>query len=253
MFNENYIIKGKIVCETGLHIGGSNDSLDIGGSDSMIIRDSATERPYIPGSSLKGKLRSLFELNEQKSIDSILGDAKGGPSVDEESLAVKIFGISADKANKIKYPTRLIVRDSYPNEEDNKFWDEHEEIIKGTELKYENTIDRIKSSANLRNIERVPKGSVFDFEMIFSRYDDEENNLRYLFEAMEYLEDNYLGGSGSRGYGKVRFKDISVVIRGQDYYKEDAKEKEIVLNAESVKSAKINFLEETKEYWEQMF
>lgn len=120
MFKENFVIKGKLVCETGLHIGGANDAINIGGADSILIRDSVSDLPFIPGSSLKGKLRSLLELNDKKSIQSVL-EKKGKSSTDEDSIAVKIFGISSDKKNNLKYPTRLIVRDSFPTEESINF------------------------------------------------------------------------------------------------------------------------------------
>lgn len=238
MFKENFVIKGELVCETGLHIGGANDAINIGGADSIIIRDSVSDLPFIPGSSLKGKLRSLLELNDKKSIQSVL-EKKGKSSTDEDSIAVKIFGISSDKKNNLKYPTRLIVRDSFPTEESIKLWEKQEEVVRGSELKWENTIDRITSRAIPRSLERIPKGSSFIFEFIFSVYEEDENNLMGLFEAMRLLEDNYLGGSGSRGYGKVKFANISITKRGQDYYKKDIDEEVIIENAdisEAVKS-----------------
>lgn len=238
MFKENFVIKGKLVCETGLHIGGANDAINIGGADSILIRDSVSDLPFIPGSSLKGKLRSLLELNDKKSIQSVL-EKKGKSSTDEDSIAVKIFGISSDKKNNLKYPTRLIVRDSFPTEESIKLWEKQEEVVRGSELKWENTIDRITSRANPRSLERIPKGSSFNFEFIFSVYEEDENNLMGLFEAMRLLEDNYLGGSGSRGYGKVKFANVSITKRGQDYYKKDIDEEVIIENAdisEAVKS-----------------
>lgn len=221
MFKENYIIKGIIECETGLHIGGSNDNVDIGGSDNVIIRDVVSGLPFIPGSSLKGKLRSLLELNDKDSAKSVI-DNKGGPSTDENTVAAKIFGISADTGEELKFPTRLIVRDSYPTSESIELWDKYEDIVGGAELKYENNINRITSKANPRNIERIPKGSSFDFEMIFSVYDDNDDNIKCIFkifEAMCLLEDNYLGGSGSRGFGQIKFKDISIIKRNTEYYK----------------------------------
>lgn len=231
MFKENYIINGKIICETGLHIGGSNDNIDIGGSDNVIIRDVVSDLPFIPGSSLKGKLRSLYELNDKKSSESVL-ENKGGPAVDEECNAAKIFGISADTANKLKFPTRLIVRDSFPSEESIELWKNHDDIVRGTELKYENNINRLNAKATPRNIERVPKGSSFDFEMVFSVYDGDDNNLIGVFEAMRLLEDNYLGSSGTRGSGKIKFSNITLVKRDKDYYRYDEDEKSIVENVE---------------------
>ena len=102
-------------------------------------------------------------------------------------------------------------------------------FINGAELKYENKLSRINASANPRNIERVPKSSEFSFEIVFSVYDeDEENNILEIFNAMILLEDNYLGGSGSRGFGQVKFKEISVVKRDQSYYKENKSQEDVI-------------------------
>ena len=234
MFKENYIIQGEIICKTGLHIGGSNDNIDIGGSDNVVIRDSVSGLPFIPGSSLKGKLRSLLELSDKESAQSVI-DNKGGPSTDVNTVAAQIFGVSADTEG-LNFPTRIIVRDSFPTDESKQLWESQEDIARGTELKYENTLNRIDSSANPRNIERVPKGSSFNFEMIFSVYEEDNDNISRLLEAMALLEDNYLGGSGSRGYGKIIFDKIKVFKRGQDYYKE-AKEEEIII--ENAKLAEV--------------
>lgn len=228
MFVENYLIKGIISCETGLHIGGSNDSVDIGGSDNPIIRDSITNLPYIPGSSLKGKLRTLLELNDIDSSKSVW-EKDGEPSSDINCVATQIFGIAANNKSEdldkiLKYPTRIIVRDSYPTKETEKKWRESEEVIAGAELKIENTIDRIRSTANPRNVERVPRGSEFNFEIILSKYEDDENNFGALLKAMKLLEDNYLGGSGSRGYGQIRFKDITILKRDVEYYVNEGKD-----------------------------
>lgn len=239
MFKENFVIKGKLVCETGLHIGGANNAINIGGADNILIRDSVSDLPFIPGSSLKGKLRSLFELNDKESAQSVMKN-KGGPATDGDSKAVKIFGVSADNNNKaLNFPTRLIVRDSFPTEESIELWNKQEDIVRGAELKDENKLNRITSAATPRSIERIPKGSVFAFEFIFSVYEEDEDNLMGVFEAMRLLEDNYLGGSGSRGYGKVKFANISITKRGQDYYKKDMDEEVIIENAdisEAVKS-----------------
>ena len=232
MFSENYIIKGKIVCKTGLHIGGSSDAIDIGGSDNVIIRDSVTGNPYIPGSSLKGKLRFLTELNDKTSAQSVIAN-DGKPADDPNCIASKLFGISADeKQIELKYPTRTIVRDSYPDEETLELWD-NEALISGAELKYENNINRINSAATPRNIERVPKDSKFDFEIIYSVYEEDDNNISYLLDAMRLLEDNYLGGSGSRGFGQIKFEQIKLTKRTVEYYKENNPE-EIIIESSDI-------------------
>jgi CRISPR-associated protein Csm3 len=232
MFKENYVIQGKIVCKTGLHIGGSSDAIDIGGSDNVIIRDSVSGNPYIPGSSLKGKLRFLTELNDKASAESVVRN-RGGVADDKSCIAAKLFGVSAEEGQtELKFPTRTIVRDAYPDEDTIELWD-NEALISGAELKYENSINRINSAANPRNIERVPKGSKFDFEIIFSVYDDDDENISYLLDAMRLLEDNYLGGSGSRGFGQIKFENIKISKRTADYYKQ-ATEEEIIIESDEI-------------------
>lgn len=232
MFKENYVIKGNIVCKTGLHIGGSSDNIDIGGSDNVLIRDSASGYPYIPGSSLKGKLRSLLELSDKKSAESVIKN-EGKVSTDKNCIAAKLFGVSAEKGNEdLKFPTRTIVRDSYPTEETIKQWDNNDELLNGAEFKWENTLNRITSYANPRNIERVPKDSKFAFEIIFSVYEDDDNaNIVKLLESMRLLEDNYLGGSGSRGFGQVVFEDLMISKRNIEFYTDDEKEDIIAENS----------------------
>lgn len=232
MFKENYIITGKIVCESGLHIGDSTDGIDIGGSDSPIIRDPITDYPYIPGSSLKGKLRSLLELSDKKSSESVI-ENDGKVSTDEECIATKLFGLTPKDDEKVdvekNYQTRIIVRDSQPTQDTIDMWNEHKELTSGAELKWENTINRITSAANPRNIERIPKGSKFNFEIIFSTYsDDEYKNMIKLLESMKLLENNYLGGSGSRGSGQVKFSNICISKRDINFYTNDEDEISIV-------------------------
>jgi len=232
MFKENYIITGQIVCETGLHIGGSTDSIEIGGSDNPVIRDSVTKLPFIPGSSLKGKLRSLLELYDPDSAKNVIsGRNSGDPSDDDSVLAAQIFGISSNDHKNQDFPTRIIVRDSFPNQKTVDLWNEKEEVVAGAEYKYENQINRINSRANPRNIERVPKGSEFDFEIVFSVYEgDSKELIKGVFQSMLLLEDNYLGGSGSRGFGKVKFENISVEKRDASYYKEVKEADKIIEN-----------------------
>lgn len=235
-FKENLIVSGRLVCETGLHVGGANESIEIGGIDNIIIRDANSDLPFIPGSSLKGKMRSLMELNHAESTDNIIRN-RGKPCKCGTCLPCKIFGVSADESRvegKQSGPTRLIVRDSFPSPETISMWEESEEVVRGAEVKYENTIDRITSAANPRPSERVPRSSEFNIELIFSVYEEEDQeNFGGVFEALRLLEDNYLGGSGTRGYGKIRFKDILVTRRSSSYYREGVDE-EVVAQGSSL-------------------
>lgn len=214
---KNYLITGKIRCETGIHIGDVAESLKIGGTDSPVIMNRMTNLPYIPGSSIKGKMRSLLELKHGEKWLSGNGDPH---KCKEPDCALCVaFGRSADQEVK-SGPTRLIVRDSHPTDETLALWESNEDILQGKEIKGENSLNRITSMANPRFIERVPAGSEFTLEMVFSVYNPkDEERLRLVFEAMSLLEDNYLGGYGSRGSGKITFHDITLREKSPEDYR----------------------------------
>ncbi len=222
-FQKNYILRGEILCRTGLHIGISKDSIEIGGSDNPIIRDPVTRLPYIPGSSIKGKMRSLLELELGRVSN---GEPSGGPCKCGECEICRVFGSAADNTSSAG-PTRIIVRDAFPTDETVNMWDESSDVVEGAELKYENALDRITSRANPRNQERVPRGSKFGFEIIVSEYEGDTDNFRLVLEGLRLLEDSYLGGSGTRGYGKVEFRDIKITERPAEYYRGEADENAI--------------------------
>ncbi len=222
-FRGNIIIRGKIRCETGLHIGGNKDIFEIGGIDAPVIRDPITRLPYIPGSSLKGRMRFLLEW-ETGRVSSNGRPHNCGKDDDPNSCPVcRVFGISAAENLKVG-PTRLIVRDAHPTEKTVDKWKELDTGLLYTEWKKENYINRITSRADPRDMERVPRGSEFNFEMVYGIYDMDDGGktdlefLRYLQIAMKLLEDSYLGGSGSRGYGKVKFEDVKIVFKSREDY-----------------------------------
>lgn len=207
-FDKNILIRGNILCKTGLHIGAVMESIDIGGIDAFVIRDMKTGRPYIPGSSLKSKIRSLLELRDSRYPTS--GKRKGLSCDCGKCDICLIFG-HTNKEEKTG-PTRLIVRDTEPVKLIG------EEFV---EIKGENVINKITSEANPRFLDRVPAGSEFDFEMIYSIYQKEDlDRLKLLFEGMCLLEDNYLGGSGSRGYGKIKFESLEFKQKTKIDYQE---------------------------------
>lgn len=234
-FLANVVIKGKMEVKTGLHIGGSKEKLEIGGVDSPVIRDPHTRLPYIPGSSLKGKMRMLLEF----ALGKVREDGK--PSEDEE--ITRIFGTSAKETEL--GPTRLVVRDAYPDETTKKMWENIDSELQYTEYKPENSIDRITSEANPRFLERVVKGSKFDVEFVYSVYDwddegkDDKENLGRVFEALRLLEHSGLGGNISRGYGRIEFKLLNpIVIKQEDYQEGGAnyKKAENPVNEQELKS-----------------
>lgn len=191
------IYTGKIVLKTGLHIGGTNAALNIGGPDKFVVRNPINNIPYIPGSSLKGKLRSLIEIKN--------GCSK--VSTDPNSESGKLFGVAGGNDNT--RPSRLIVRDAELDTESKPGMFENTDLPYA-ESKTEVNIDRVTSEAKPRTFERIPAGAEFKLSMVLNIFEgeDEKELEGILFKAIEMLHDDYLGGQGSRGYGQVEIKDL---------------------------------------------
>ena len=237
-------IRGRIHALTGLHIGGSNMQLEIGGIDSAVIRNPFTNEPYIPGSSLKGKMRALMEQAEGAFGGSIGKGVKFGPSSDpEHSDLVRLFGNAKGDQNNI--PSRLIVRDGHL--QDAGKWKQTSEVP-FTEIKTEVAIDRLTSTATPRQIERVPAGAEFSLDLVLNVWKDcrkedaeaqeapdtspqgkekgknlypeldEARLLALTFNALRLLQDDYLGGKGSRGSGQVKVAVSRIEERSADFY-----------------------------------
>lgn len=210
-------IKGKIVLKTGLHIGSGNMEMHIGGTDNLVIKHPHTLEPYIPGSSLKGKVRSLLELKSGLvpfAKDSgglvtvkVWKDLKDEALKKEAEAILKIFGYSGAESEEAfgLGPTRVSFADCYLSEG----WKQKakENRWQFTEIKSENVINRIFGTANPRFIERVPAGTEFDFLVTFKILDDSDEKLfEKLKDGLKLLQQDALGGSGSRGYGRVEFR-----------------------------------------------
>ena len=187
---------------TGLHIGGSGDNVEIGGIDNPVIKIATKDnQPYIPGSSLKGKMRCLLE--------QIAGNPKvgGDPEIDN------LFGASDAKNPS---PSKIIVRDAFLTQQSADSLRNCDNLdMPYTEGKWENVIDRVKGTAeHPRQSERIPAGVFFDVEFILNIWDDDnENNMMALFEkGIRALENDYLGGSGSRGYGQIKFGPMKKIV-----------------------------------------
>lgn len=181
---------------TGLHIGGSGDSVEIGGIDNPVIKIATKDnQPYIPGSSLKGKMRCLLE--------QIAGSAKVGGN----DIVNNLFGYS-----QTNQPSKLIVRDAMLTPDSAQQLRECENLdMPYTEGKWENSIKRVEGTAeNPRQTERIPAGVSFDVEFVINVWDDdnEEELLNLLKKGINALENDYLGGSGSRGYGQICFGEL---------------------------------------------
>ena len=207
-------IQGRIILESGLHIGAGDTEMHIGGTDNPVVTHPHSREPYIPGSSLKGKIRSLLEMRsglmsktEGYPVDArVLGHTSGVER--EEALNIlRLFGMSgadSDEAEEVG-PTRgsfadcPLSRASVDAAKANNW--------PLTEVKSENSIDRIKGVAfNPRFIERVPAGLTFDFTFTIKEMEGDADLVDFLLQGVKLLELDALGGSGSRGYGRVRFE-----------------------------------------------
>ena len=264
-------IESTLLVETGLHIGGGGETLDIGGLDKPVIRDPLTQQPYLPGSSIKGKLRSILERLHNKPVnrkgsrdtyryesddvvngyteisanqfvafqgartcpvsrlfgstgvkcwipssevtDAIESDAK----TSEQTIA----GVKHTKVIGRNAPARLIVRDCHLEPHSAEKLKRVDTGLCMTEWKFENGIDRITSAANPRQVERVPAGAAFKFELVYTIENESQvvEDLKNLAIALAILEDDALGGHGSRGYGKVKFQQIQFFYRSLAQYK----------------------------------
>ena len=195
-------INTSITLVTGLHIGGNSENVEIGGIDNPVIKlASKGDVPYIPGSSLKGKMRCLLE------------QVAGAPKVGLDEKVNNLFGITESKANNTNnQPSKIIVRDAMLSDDSKKMLLDCDNLdMPYTENKFENVIDRVKGIAqHPRQTERVPAGAEFNVEFIINVWDDDdEQELMALFEkGIRLLENDYLGGSGSRGYGQIKFGEM---------------------------------------------
>lgn len=190
-------ITGDIEVKTGMHIGGNSAFAAIGAVDSSVIKDTRTNLPMIPGSSLKGKMRSL--LAKEFNIKVV------NPDDDHERLT-RLFGTA--KKDHVKRSRILISDMVMANSQELR----DQGLQSMTEVKFENTINRATAVANPRQIERVVRGAVFELDIIYEVENVEEllEDMQTLGEGMRLLQYDYLGGNGSRGYGKIVFKNLKV-------------------------------------------
>lgn len=202
---ENIIVNCEIEVLSGLHIGAGKETLEIGGLDNAVIKNPKTNAPYIPGSSLKGKMRFLTEWRLDRVKDEKVHSCK-----EPNCPICRIFG-TLEKADGPRGTTRLVIRDAAIIGEFNP-----ETML---EIKYSTAIDRMSGTAkggSLRNQERVVPGVKFSFEMIYRVFDlgdrgeSDLNNFKIVAESMQHLENDTLGGSGSRGCGQIAFRNITV-------------------------------------------
>src|ERR1700735_4693460 len=238
------ILEGELHCETGLHVGAGKGSLEIGGSDNPVVKD-AFGRPYVPGSSLRGKRRSRLEQSSGLAgpAELVCLSKRKGQEVrihqsdrpDDEICL--LFGRSPGRMEKVgggdiesnhATPARLSVFDAplVPESITAQMRENLDDEL--TEVKSENAIDRITSQANPRTLERVPAGARFKTRFVMDVLCSEDAPLfARVLEGLRLLEDDTLGGGGSRGSGRVSFSKLRLVWRSKNHYASGAPEKEI--------------------------
>lgn len=217
------------------------------------IRDSETELevPYIPGSSLKGRLRSLLELAlgrklyttdgkiwshvrslsamplkefiddvlSRDVIDELFGWAAANYKQIHESIKQSIQGVDPEQYAKQVFsllsPTRLLVSDLFPTQE---YIIDHNvnSISDFLEEKPENRVDRVTSAADPRDVVRVRPGVVFGGTITLLLFEHDESKveeyINTILLGLRLVEETYLGGYGSRGYGRVKFVGESATV-----------------------------------------
>jgi CRISPR-associated protein Csm3 len=248
------ILSGDLHCETGLHIGAGKGSLEIGGADNPVVKD-AFGLPYIPGSSLRGKVRSLLEnaMGLTTPAELVYLSKRRGQEVrihqsdrpDDEICL--LFGRSPARAERVQSdgggegpgdnrsasPARLTIYDA-PLDQDSITAQMRENLDDEiTEVKSENAIDRITSQANPRTLERVPAGARFKIRLVLDVLCEEDKPLAArVLEGLRLLEDDALGGGGSRGSGRVRFANLKLVWRNRAFYSSGGDEAELASGAD---------------------
>lgn len=207
-------ITGIIRLRSGLHIGAGKDNVEIGGMDQPIIKDPVTHAPYIPGSSLKGKLRSLLETSVFMKNEATRNAVMQGKPCDcgkKGCPACTIFGshASPQKCDPELGPTRLLMRDATLTPE---FMDMFKNGRLPMEVKNENIINRVKGVAeHPRPLERVPAGTCFTLNIAFRVYEgDSDQLLQWVLKGLKLIELDAIGGGGSRGSGQVVFEDLKI-------------------------------------------
>jgi CRISPR-associated protein Csm3 len=207
-------VSGHVTALSGLHIGGADAGFGIGGTDQIVVRD-AFGRPYLPGSTLKGRMRSLLE----QSLGKIrFSGGQALPWAGNDELG-RLFGRGSDDNERGGTAARLLVRDG-ALENWKELLDSRHTELPFTEVKTEIAVDRISARATARHIERVPAGARFSMRLVLSIHegDDEAAMLRLLCEALTLVQDDALGGHGSRGYGEISISIDRIEVRDRAAY-----------------------------------
>ena len=209
ILNGRLIITGILELKTGLHISTSGSFSSIGAVDTEVVRDTLTNRPMIPGSSLKGKMRFLLERAKNDKITNEI-------NVKNASNKIKrLYGSNDGKITLSRLQFFDIILSDYSIEK----FKGVEFDLPYTEIKYENTINRGTGIAMPRQLERVPAGSEFSFKLVYNieNIEELEEDINNILKSFELLEDDYLGGHGTRGYGRVKFNEMQSKLKVYDF------------------------------------
>lgn len=232
------VINGFLRSQTGIHIGSGRETMEIQGVDAPVVRDPITKEPYIPGSSLKGKCRALLEkyisvkteglnfYNRNMQKEPVIRIHVCDTAKDAYGCSVcRLFGSSAGKSNSEEtsnFPARLRFRDAFLTRYSVEKLRDAEFLY--TEVKSENVLDRLTAAAMPRQIERVPAGADFCFELIYDVEDEDqiEEDLKSISFFLTSLEEDSIGGHGSRGYGRVSLHLTRVIAKKAESYQSTA-------------------------------
>jgi CRISPR-associated protein Csm3 len=200
-------MKFEIELLDGMRIGGAGGGLEIGGVDPnlMALKDPVSGQPYIPGSSLKGKLRSTLEKQH--------GLGKEGKPCGCGQSGCPVCPVFGAHMNTNAGTSRLTVRDARFTPEYLAQWQQRvAEGLPVLETKTENIIHRERGVAqHPRTQERVPAGAVFGAEMVLRVFekDNDTEMLKNLKNALAVIQRfDSLGAGGSRGSGRIRIRNF---------------------------------------------
>jgi CRISPR-associated protein Csm3 len=239
-------VRAELKATTGLFIGAGGSAPGLAVADEAVVRDPLTGEPYVPGSSLKGKLRALCERALGVPLEAVAGGgarregrvlhrcpgekeyrSAGGIDGYAGCPICHLFGAIPDRFPVL--PTRLITRDAPLTTASRDALARRRTELPFTEVKSESALDRLTAAATPRQRERVPAGAVFDARWDLSVYAvdgadlHDEKLLGLLLAGLASLEDDYLGGQGSRGYGRVELGSLKVAVAHDGGLSEEAR------------------------------
>lgn len=240
---EKVFLRGTITALTGLRVGGSEQGLDASGLDNLVVRHALLDEPYVPGSSLRGRMRCLLERLQGLS-GAGAGEVAFGPADDPTHPLVQLFGLATKSGAGI--PSRVLVRDALLTPDSRRRLGRLRGVLPMTETKAEAMIDRVTAAASARTLERLPAGAELRFEIALevralpeitagsearaklveaqratrgeANGHGRDEDLRWLITGLDLIQDDALGGHASRGYGRVKIRIEGVTHRSRDDY-----------------------------------